>query len=74
MTYLIETEITGHKYWIKVLDLWSSNKKYQYEIAGLMDNATEFINLDEAQKAMDKLKCKTDLTIIPKPKEVECNS
>lgn len=73
MTYLIETEITGHKYWIKVLDLWSSNKKYQYEIAGLMDNATEFINLDEAQKAMDKLKCKTDLNIIPKPREVECN-
>jgi hypothetical protein len=63
MTYYIETDINGLPYWVKVLDLWSSNKKYQYELQGLMDNATEFINLDEAQKAMDRLKCKTDLVI-----------
>lgn len=54
MTFIIEADVKGFKYWVKILNEWS----LKYRLEGLKENATTFDTHEIATAFMVGLKSK----------------
>ena len=74
--YLIESEIKGHKYWIRTEEIFNDQGvkhpgKLDFEFVGIIDNASEFSTLHKADKAIRIIQPHTrnHLNAVEKPKQ-----
>jgi len=75
MSYLIETEIKGHKYWLRTEEILNQQgmahpNNFNLSFQGLIDNATEYPSLHKADKMISIVQRRTrnHLNAVQKPK------
>lgn len=54
MTYIIEADVKGHKYWVSISYALNRATR-EYTLQGLKDNATVFHTREEAKRTFDFL-------------------
>lgn len=62
MKYLIQTEVSGFQYFVKIT--YEGARHYNFRMEGLKENASRFPSQELAEQVIPKLRSETPLTVV----------